>query len=104
FAVLYRSHAHREHLVRELAARNIPFVVKGLDAMDTAEVRDALAVLRAVQVKADPVSIFRVAALPQFQIAPEELRAKLATHRRDEGLASVLRQVRGGDAILGAVE
>jgi DNA helicase-2/ATP-dependent DNA helicase PcrA len=104
FAVLYRSHTHREALVRELSARNIPFVVKGLDAMDNAEVRDALAVLRATQLKADPISVFRVAALPQFHISPHDFREKLATHARDESLASVLRQVRGGEAVLQALE
>src|SRR5205823_5897112 len=47
-AVLYRSHAHREKMIEELAARDIPFIVKGVDILDTPVIRDVLAVARSV--------------------------------------------------------
>ena len=47
-SVLYRSHLHRERIVEELAAREIPFLVKGLDVLDTPDIRDLLALVRAV--------------------------------------------------------
>src|SRR5437667_331079 len=34
FAVLYRQHAHRDELVRELATRKIPFVISRLSILD----------------------------------------------------------------------
>src|SRR5437588_582647 len=47
-AVLYRSHLHRERIVEELAVREIPFLVKGLDILDMPVIRDLLALVRAV--------------------------------------------------------
>src|SRR5256884_4539517 len=46
FAVLYRQHAHRDHLVEELSRRKIPFVITRLSILEHPLVRDALAYLR----------------------------------------------------------
>ena len=70
FAVLYRQHGHREELVQELAERGIPFSIEGLDVLDTPEVRDVLACLSTAANPKDAANLFRVAALPQFEIDP----------------------------------
>ena len=84
FAVLYRQHGHREELVKELAERNIPFSIEGLDVLDTPEVRDLLACLSAAVNPKDAANLFRVAALPQFGIDPLELQAAMRSVRRDD--------------------
>ena len=66
FAVLYRSHAHRQPLARELAARGIPFVVKGLGIRNTPEGRDLLAVLRAIAEPSHAVSVLRVSSASRW--------------------------------------
>src|SRR5205823_5614390 len=40
FAVLYRQHAHRDHLVEELSRRKIPFVITKLSILDHPVVKD----------------------------------------------------------------
>jgi len=76
-AVLYRQHMHREKVMEELAARNIPFIVTGLNVLETAMARDLLALARAVNNDNDADSLFRVCALPRFNVAGPELRQKL---------------------------
>jgi DNA helicase-2/ATP-dependent DNA helicase PcrA len=103
-AVLYRSHFNREKLMEELARREIPFIVKGMDILDTAVVRDALAVARAVASRGEAESLFRICAFPQFGIAPEELREKLASAVNKSTFRSVLASIKGGSRVLAAVE
>jgi ATP-dependent exoDNAse (exonuclease V) beta subunit len=67
------------------------------------EARDLFACLGAVVSDADGASLFRVAALPQFVIDPEKLRAGIKALPRDAGTAAialVLSQVEGGPAVL----
>jgi len=110
FGVLYRSHSHRDEVVEELAQRDIPFSIENMDVMDTPEVRDLLACLGAVVSVGDDAGLFRVAALPQFNVNPEQLRTTLRALAKDarEGqsanLASVLREVQGGASVLETVE
>src|SRR5208337_2768053 len=105
FAVLYRGHNHRDELVHELAERGIPFSIEGLDVLDTAEVRDAVACLTAAVSPNDAASLFRVAALPQFGIDPTELRAAMRAVRREElDLRTVLGKLPNGAAVLETVE
>jgi DNA helicase-2/ATP-dependent DNA helicase PcrA len=73
FAVLYRVHAHRNHLVRALRRRNIPFVVRGLSALPNTLVRDMLAWLRAVAHPGDDVAFARLMAVPRWGFAPSDL-------------------------------
>jgi DNA helicase-2/ATP-dependent DNA helicase PcrA len=123
FAVLYRSHFHRDDVIRELAEAEIPFAIENLDVSDAPEVRDLFACLRAVSSVGDDVSLFRAAALPQFNVDPAQLRAAMRSLARDgrdrdrdrrdgktqdgsdraTSLASVLDSVPGGSAVLEAI-
>jgi DNA helicase-2/ATP-dependent DNA helicase PcrA len=105
FAVLYRQHNHREELVQELAARGIPFSIEGLDVLDTPEVRDLVACLSVAVAPNDAAGLFRVAALPQFQIDAAELRSAMRAVRRDElDLRKVFAKVGNGAAVLERVD
>jgi len=101
-AVLYRSHFHREKLIEALAARQIPFIVKGLDVLSTPLARDLLAVVNAVINENDAESMFRICAFPQFKVEPEELRIRLAGAGRDKTFKSVLETFEGGKRVLDA--
>ncbi|MGC2324268.1 MAG: ATP-dependent DNA helicase, partial [Terriglobales bacterium] len=103
-AVLYRQHSHRNLLVRELVARHIPFVVVGLNALDTPEVRDLLACLRVLSSMADSGSMFRVAGLPMFQVDAEALRQALRHAGKDADFISVLEAAPGGSEVVATVE
>jgi len=109
FGVLYRQHPHRDELVRELTDARVPFVIENLDVSDTPEVRDLFACLSVVIAKGDDVSLFRVAALPQFNVDPEVLRVTtraLAKNSREGQivpLASVLADMQGGPEILAVI-
>ena len=110
FAVLYRSHGHRDELVQELADADIPFVIESMDVSDTSEVRDLFACLNAIVSTGDDVSLFRIAALPRFHINPEQLRQVMRAIARDSRdgpvipLSSALGQVEGGADVLSAIE
>lgn len=109
FGVLYRSHIHRDSVVQELAEREIPFSIENMDVSDTPEVRDLFACVAVVVDLAADASLFRVAALPRFDVDPEQLRAALRAIAKEskEGmvipLASVLGEVVGGRAVLDSV-
>jgi DNA helicase-2/ATP-dependent DNA helicase PcrA len=109
FGVLYRSHVHRDDVVRQLAERGIPFSIENMDVSDTPEVRDLFACVAAVVDEGADANLFRVAALPQFNVDPEQLRAALRAIAKDskEGvgisLSSVLGTVGGGAAVLDCV-
>src|SRR5258708_29728412 len=109
FGVLYRSHLHRDDVVRELADANLPFSIESVDVSDTCEVRDLFACLGAVASIGDDASVFRIVALPQFDVDPLQLRAAMRAVAKDskEGqsvpLASVLSGVDGGAAVLDVV-
>jgi DNA helicase-2/ATP-dependent DNA helicase PcrA len=109
FGVLYRQHPHRDDLVRELIDARVPFVIENMDVSDTPEVRDLFACLSVVIAEGDDVSLFRVAALPQFNVDPEKLRATtraLAKNSREGKivpLASSLANMDGGPEILSVI-
>jgi len=106
FAILYRQHFHRELIVAELVEHGIPFAIENMDVMDTPEARDLFACLGAVVSAADSASLFRVAALPQFAIDPEKLRAGIRAIPREErksGVASVLAGIENGAKVLSAL-
>src|SRR6185295_18620326 len=84
-AVLYRTHVNRDQLAAEMVRQNIPFTIENMDVMDTPEARDLFACLGAVVSEADGGSLFRIAALPQFVIDPEKLRAGIKALPRDAG-------------------
>ena len=94
-AVLYRSHFHREKLVAELTRRGIPVRVRGVDLFHTPELRDAMATLRILD-SSHPVALFRVAALPMFQVDPERFRGELALAGNNSSAEAILENVPGG--------
>ena len=110
FGILYRSHYHRDEVVAELAEAGIPFVIESMDISDTPEVRDLFACLNAVVSTGNDVSLFRVAALPCFQVNPEQLRQVMRAISRDNRdgkvvpLSSALDRVEGGAAALSAIQ
>jgi len=103
-AVLYRSHANREKLMQELAAREIPFLVKAMDVLETAVVRDTLAVARAVANDGNAESLFRMCAFPQFAMDVHELREKLSGAANKSTFRSILGTMDGGSRVLAAIE
>jgi DNA helicase-2/ATP-dependent DNA helicase PcrA len=110
FGVLYRSHFHRDDVVRELADAGIPFVIESMDISDTPEVRDLFACLNAIVSVGDDVSWFRVAALPRFKVNPEPLRQVMRAIARDSReapalpLSSALDRVAGGAEVVTTVQ
>jgi DNA helicase-2/ATP-dependent DNA helicase PcrA len=110
FGVLYRSHFHRDDVVHELAKAGIPFVIESMDISDTPEVRDLFACLSAIVSAGDDVSLFRVAALPEFHVNPTLLREVMRVIARDSRggkvvpLSSALDRVDGGADVLAAVQ
>jgi DNA helicase-2/ATP-dependent DNA helicase PcrA len=109
FAILYRSHVNRDDVVQHLAEHEIPFTIENMDVSDTPEVRDLFACVAAVVDLSADASLFRVAALPQFEVDPEQLRSALRAIAKDSRdgkvvpLASVLGDVAGGRAVLDCV-
>ena len=102
-AVLYRQHLHRERVMEELAGRGIPFIVVGMNVLETGPARDLLAVARAVSNPNDAESLFRVCALPMFDMAGELLREKLAAGGRTGTFRAVLATMEAGVRVLEAV-
>jgi DNA helicase II / ATP-dependent DNA helicase PcrA len=89
-AVLFRAAHHSDQLEIELARRNIPFVkYGGLKFLETAHVKDVLALLRVLENPLDEVSWFRVLQLPEG-IGPATARRLLTALgvRRDGDEAS----------------
>jgi DNA helicase-2/ATP-dependent DNA helicase PcrA len=103
-AVLYRQHIHREKLMEELAARDIPFIVIGMNVMETGPVRDLLALARAVANPGDGEGLFRVCTFSKFNIAGEELREKLASGGSQKSLRGVLQTMQSGLVVLDSVK
>ena len=104
FAILYRTHLHRDEVARELGEQDIPFTIENLDVMDTPEVRDFLACLGAVHSPLDASSYVRVAALPQFDIDPQQFRSALRAAAGPNGsgasLEAMLASVPGGNSLI----
>jgi DNA helicase II / ATP-dependent DNA helicase PcrA len=110
FGVLYRSHIHRDSVVQQLAEHEIPLSIENMDVSDTPEVRDLFACVASVVDLGSDANLFRVAALPQFDVDPLQLRAALRTIAREskdgvvKPLSSVLAGVAGGQAVLQSVQ
>ena len=73
FAVLYRTHAHREHVVAALESHGIPFVIRRLSVFSNPIVRDLIAALRWLDRPGDNVACARVLAIPRWNVSPVEL-------------------------------
>jgi DNA helicase-2/ATP-dependent DNA helicase PcrA len=103
-AVLYRQHMQREDLMAELAARDIPFIVTGLNVTETAMARDLLALAGAVSNENDVDSLFRVCALPKFGVSPDDLRKNLGTPGGPKSFKGVLQTVESAGPVLSAIK
>ncbi len=109
FGVLYRIGSHRDDVVQQLAKKDIPFLIEGLDVSDTPEVRDLFACVAVIVDAGDDASLFRVAALPGFKVDGEQLRTTLRRIAKEarEGdvipLATVLGEVAGGRDVLNKI-
>src|SRR5260370_29030794 len=86
--------------MEELAAREIPFIVTGLNVLETATARDLLALARAVCYENDADSLFRVCALPHFKISGAELREKLAVSGAPRNFRGVLQTLDSAARVL----
>jgi DNA helicase-2/ATP-dependent DNA helicase PcrA len=92
FAVLYRQHAHRDHLVEELSRRKIPFVISKLSILEHPLVRDVLAYLRLIATPYDDVACARVLSAPAWHLEAADLvrLAERAAKKRGTALYDVL--------------
>ncbi len=92
FAVLYRQHAHRNHLVEELSLRKIPFVISKLSILEHPLVRDVLAYLHLIARPFDDIACARVLSAPAWHLtAPDLVRlAERAGRKRTVALYHVL--------------
>jgi DNA helicase-2/ATP-dependent DNA helicase PcrA len=110
FAILYRSHGHRNEAVAELATRGIPFTIENMDVADAPEVRDLLACLTAMVRPDDAASLLRIAAMPQFAIKGEDFRAAMrSADRKSQDSARVpiraaLKEIAGGPGLLARID
>ena len=103
FAVIYHNHTHRNEVVWEFSRRGIPFSVKGLDLLETPEVRDLMAALLAMQGE-DSVALLRVAALPGFAVDGSALREALQAQDENGNLELALEAVPGGMRVVTALK
>jgi DNA helicase-2/ATP-dependent DNA helicase PcrA len=103
-AVLYRQHVQREEVMAELAAREIPFIVIGLNVLETAMARDLLALAVAAGNDNDADSLFRVCALPKFNVNAGELRKKLSAASGQKSFKAVLQTVESAAPVLAALK
>ena len=97
FAVLYRQHAHRDHLVEELWRKKIPFVISKLSILEHPLVRDVLAYLRVIATPYDDIACARVLSAPAWHLKPVDLIriAERAGKSRGTGLYDTLQSPQG---------
>lgn len=103
-AVIYRQHSHATEIAYELAARGIPAVVKGIDALETPEGRDLLAALGAVASLSNVDDIFRVSAFPIFGLDAAEVARQLVEGGREASYATLLAKIPGGERVVRKLE
>jgi DNA helicase-2/ATP-dependent DNA helicase PcrA len=87
FAVLYRQHAHRDELVRELSARKIPFVISRLSILDHPLVKDVLAYLRLIARPFDDIACARVLSAPAWNLQARDLVRLAERAAKKRGMA-----------------
>jgi DNA helicase-2/ATP-dependent DNA helicase PcrA len=92
FAVLYRQHAHRDELVRELSARKIPFVISRLSILEHPLVKDVLAYLRLIARPFDDIACARVLSASAWHLEAKDLvrLAERAAKKRGTALYDAL--------------
>jgi DNA helicase II / ATP-dependent DNA helicase PcrA len=103
-AVLYRQHMQREDVMAELAARDIPFIVIGLNVLETAMARDLLGLAGAACNDSDADGLFRVCALPKFKLPADDLRQKLNAAAGQKSFRAVLQTAEAAAPVLAAMK
>ena len=103
FAVLFRSHSHSDPLIKELARRGIPFDLSGANLLETAILRDLLAVLRCMVSLRDNVALFRMAMMPQFGLDLKQLQRDMRAAERGNPLVVTLENSRAGKQLVAQV-
>ncbi len=86
-----------------MAGREIPYVVRGLNALETGEVRDISAILRVMESPSDSTSLFRVGALQLFAIDADVMQKTLRDSRQKVPLSELLKNMAGGGKVLAAL-
>ena len=90
-AVLFRTGHHSDLLELELTRRNIPFVkYGGLKFLESAHIKDVLAILRVLENPRDEVSWFRVLQLLEG-IGPASARTMMAALEVSSGASAIQR-------------
>ncbi|PYU68082.1 MAG: hypothetical protein DMG49_16975, partial [Acidobacteria bacterium] len=84
FAVLYRQHAHRDHLVEELSRRKIPFVITNLSILEHPVVKDVLAYLKLIATPYDDIACARVLGTPAWHLEAADLVRLAERARKDK--------------------
>jgi len=84
FAVLYRQHAHRDHLVEELSRRKIPFVIANLSILEHPMVKDVLAYLKLIATPYDDIACARVLGAPAWHLEAVDLVRLAERARKDK--------------------
>src|SRR6266853_6089738 len=84
FAVLYRQHAHRDHVVEELSRRKIPFVITKLSILEHPVVKYVLAYLRLIATPYDDIACARVWGAPAWHLVAADLVRLAERARKDK--------------------
>ena len=87
FAVLYRAHIHREHLIGELRRRQIPFIIRRLSILTSPLVRDLLAYLRLIDSPHDNVACARVLGMPAWGLTATDLVRLAERAKKGRGIS-----------------
>ncbi len=73
-AILYRAHAHKDHVVETLRQAGIPFFVhQGSLLFEQPEIQELIALLRVLHDPSDGVSLFRTLSHPIWGIPTQDL-------------------------------
>ena len=85
-AILLRANAHLHNFARALQRAGIPYQISGGRGFyQQPEIKDCLALLRAIEAPDDPVCVLRLLSLPRYAMDPIQA-GRLAREARDLGL------------------
>jgi superfamily I DNA/RNA helicase/RecB family exonuclease len=102
-AVLSRNHDHARAILRLCGQEGIPVVLGTMDLFDTAEVRDLLALLYALDSVENHVELFRLAVCGPWEVDLDHLRDRLLVAGHDASLVGALAASASGQRLLDAV-
>ncbi|RKY83593.1 hypothetical protein DRQ09_09830, partial [candidate division KSB1 bacterium] len=104
FAILYRAHSHKDYILQELKARNIPYTIiseKGF--FESSEIKDIISYLKVILNPENSVDLFRVISDARWNIVKEKLLkiANYADYNKTSiwNVLKIIRSVEGFDEI-----